>query len=123
MIRAFIEGGLAAVCFLYALQTRIAYPHWMLLSLEHPWLLIIALIGACSVWTWSPIATVYILLILLAFIAEVFIFTRKPLGNERDLTWEKQLGLGGAVQAVQADEWWSTGWFSADGNLMVPSEL
>lgn len=77
MIRGFVEGVLAGVCFLYALQTRIIYPDWMLQTLDHPWVILIAVVFALSIWPWSPVSSILILLCILAFIADIYVFTQK----------------------------------------------
>lgn len=78
MLRGLVEGCLAAVCLLYAMQTRVMYPEWMLHTLDHPWIILMATIAAISIWNWSPIASALLLLCILAFIADVYIFSRKP---------------------------------------------
>lgn len=131
MIRGVVEGVLAAVCFIYALQTRILYPKWMLDTLDHPWVLLLAVFVACTMYPWSPVSTVCSLLIIIAFVADIFVFTRKPIivqksftrtGEEDDSRIGGTDGIGGSggsggprQDALDL----SSKWWVADGDIVV----
>ena len=75
MIKAFVEGAVGAVCFLYAMQTRIMYPEFALQSFDHPWVILLAIVACILIWPWSPKICLMSVLCICAFIADVHIFS------------------------------------------------
>jgi hypothetical protein len=123
MIRGFVEGVLAGVCFLYALQTRIIYPDWMLQTLDHPWVILIAVVFALSIWPWSPVSSILILLCILAFIADIYVFTQKQvLAEERrqKLVKEAESDAYGTYAKNEGGESW--GWENNEAEPKVDQE-
>lgn len=122
MIRGFVEGAIAAICFLYAMQTRIMYPSWTLHSLDHPWVLFIGIVLAFALGQWSPKSCVLTLLIIFAFVADIYVFSRHPIkpkpaikdyhcdAEVTDLNAPNVSGLWG----VDDGKWWE-----ANGDVSV----
>lgn len=113
MLRGFIEGIFAAVCFLYALQTRIMYPKWMLKTLDHPWILILSLLITGAIWKWSPVSAVCALLMIIAFVGDIYIFSRKP------LKFGDGGGIGGVAGLLYIDSDDDNKWWEANGEIIV----
>ena len=76
VVEGFIVGGLAAATIIYAFQTRVAYPDFILKVLDHPWVLVLTFIISVLMFHWSPAASVLMLLMLAAFTMDTFIFAR-----------------------------------------------
>ena len=86
---SFIEdvlvGALSALTVLYAFQTRVAYPSFVLKTLEHPWIIVVCFIIAIYIYQLSPSISVLLILLLLAFVADTLIFVRSV--NETPATY------------------------------------
>ena len=110
VIRGLIEGVLAAICFMYALQTRVKYPEWALHTLDQPWIIILSIIAAVVIYKWDPKASILSIIIIFAFAVDVYIFTRHPIiKNHATYT-------GSDAKSGQ----WGVdlpGWWIADGSL------
>ena len=109
IIRGLIEGILAAICFTYALQTRVQYPEWALHTLDHPWIIILSVIAAFAVYKLDPKASILAIIIIFAFAVDVYIFTRHPI--IKNPATDTRSGAG-AQWGVDRPGWWI-----ADGSL------
>ena len=100
------------MCFLYALQTRVLYPKWMLHSLDHPWIVIGAVIITCFIWPLSPKSAVFLLLLIIAFVTDIYVFAQQPgkLGPYASATDKNVVN--------KAMEWWDS-WYSANGEIVM----
>jgi hypothetical protein len=76
IVEGFAVGCLAAVTIIYAFQTKVAYPDFVLKILEHPWILLFIAVVSIMTYRWSPAASVLMLLMLAAFVMDTFIFAR-----------------------------------------------
>ena len=117
MISGLIEGGLGALCFVYALQTRVIYPKWMLRTLDHPWVILMALIVTCCTWPLSPKSAVFMFLMIFAFTADMYVFTHPTLQTEGPYA-----SATDASVVAKAMEWWD-GWYSANGEIVSVNQV
>lgn len=85
VLSGLVEGMLAAVCFMYALQTRVVYPQWALRTLDRPWIITIATVCAFLIYRLSPKASILSILIILAFAVDIYIFTRHPIATTKTI--------------------------------------
>ena len=117
MIRGLIEGALGALCFTYALQTRVAYPKWMLRTLDHPWVFLIVLLVTCGVWPISPKSSVFLFLMIIAFAADLYVFTQPGPAGPLGAFAGPYASSTDATVVAKATEWWD-GWYSANGEIV-----
>jgi len=71
-----IIGILATIVILFSFQTYIPYPVVMVKTIEHPWIIVLMYIFAIILGRFSPKVAVLLLLLLTAFVLEVFLYTR-----------------------------------------------
>ena len=76
-----IIGILATVVILFSFQTYIPYPELMVKTIEHPWIIVLVYIFAIILGKYSPKVAVLLLLLLTAFVMEVFLYTRPVVTN------------------------------------------
>ena len=75
-------GVLATFVLLFSFQSNIPYPETMVKTFEHPWMLAILFILAILVGRVSPKICVLLILLLTAFVAEIYLFTRPEISNQ-----------------------------------------
>ena len=75
-IEGLLIGILATFVLLFSFQTHIPYPLIMVKTIEHPWIIVLLYILAIIIGRVSPKLSVLLLLLLTAFVMEVFLFTR-----------------------------------------------
>ena len=71
-----IIGILATIVILFSFQSYIPYPVIMVKTIEHPWIIVLAYIFAIIIGRFSPKVSVLLILLLTAFVLEVFLLTR-----------------------------------------------
>lgn len=81
LIEAFLVGALAAMVIIYAFQTRIPYPRWVLQSIDKPWVLLLALLVAVFLVSASPRLGALAVILVLAVWLDIYLFARAPLGS------------------------------------------
>lgn len=117
MLRGLLEGILGALCFLYALQTRVMYPAWMLQTLDHPWIIVLSTILCLGVSQWSPKSGVCLMLMIVAFIADVYVFSRIDTSSASASASDIKTGY----VRMQSD--WLNGWLRANGDYERSAEV
>jgi len=75
-IEGLLIGILATVVLLFSFQTHIPYPLIMVKTVEHPWIIVLMYIFAIIIGRVSPKLSVLLILLLTAFVMEIFLFTR-----------------------------------------------
>lgn len=122
-----LEGGLAAICFMYALQTRVPYPTWAIRSLDQPWIITIAIVLAFLLYSVSPKASILSLLIIIAFAIDIYIFTRHPIATKNAPKTQAQATATASTRTSSSGLWGTDayGWWIADGSVesMSPMSL
>jgi hypothetical protein len=84
----------------------------MLHSLDHPWIIIGAVIVTCFIWPLSPKSAVFLLLLIIAFVADIYVFAQQPgkLGPYASATDKNVVN--------KAMDWWDS-WYSANGEIVM----
>jgi hypothetical protein len=113
VFQGLLEGGFAAVCFTYALQTRNMYPKKVLKALDEPWIICVVIIIALLLWSFSPKSAIFLLLLVIAFVIDMHIFTQDSL-----------ISVGSAnpfqsIPVTRNDAMNMHGWYSANGDLHI----
>jgi hypothetical protein len=80
-IEGLIIGVLATVVIVFGFQTRIPYPHAIVQIIEDPWIIVLAYIFAIIIGRYSPKISVLMLLLLTAFVIEVFLLTHSTVSE------------------------------------------
>ena len=75
-VEGLLIGILATFVLLFSFQSHIPYPLIMVKTIEHPWIIVLLYIFAIIIGRVSPKLSVLLLLLLTAFVMEVFLFTR-----------------------------------------------
>ena len=75
-IEGLLIGVLATIVLLFSFQSYIPYPAVMVKAIEHPWIIAIAFICAILIGKFSPKISVLLILLLISFVLEVYLFTR-----------------------------------------------
>jgi hypothetical protein len=93
------------------------YPSWMLSVLDEPWIALVAVLVAIQLWTWSPKASVFILLLIIAFVADIHVFAKsQPLEEPYPLSsWTSSTATNSDAVKKAMDYW--DGWFGANGDV------
>lgn len=78
IFKSLLIGITAGICFLYAFQTRIPLPIWVLNAFNHPWIILLIIILILVVSEWSDKIGAFLLLLLVAVIIDYTIFMRRP---------------------------------------------
>jgi hypothetical protein len=89
LLEGVVLGGLAAVVLIYALQTRVLYPLWMLQTYDHPWILLVLFVVSILVFQVHPRIGAYLILVTLAILVDGLLFVRH-LEKEQPRTWTAQ---------------------------------
>lgn len=74
-VEGLLIGILATFVLLFSFQTHIPYPRMMVKTIEHPWIIVLLYILAIIIGRVSPKLAVLLILLLTAFVMEVFLFT------------------------------------------------
>jgi len=74
-------GILATIVLLFSFQSYIPYPELFVKTVEHPWIIVLGYIFAIILGRFSPKLSVLLLLLLTAFVFELFLFTRPMVSN------------------------------------------
>ena len=74
-VEGLLIGILATFVLLFSFQTHIPYPLMMVKTIEHPWIIVLLYILAIIIGRVSPKLAVLLILLLTAFVMEVFLFT------------------------------------------------
>ena len=80
-IEGLLIGILATFVLLFSFQIHIPYPLIMVKTIEHPWIIALLYIFAIIIGRVSPKLSVLLLLLLTAFVMEIFLFTRPVLDS------------------------------------------
>jgi hypothetical protein len=75
-IEGLLIGILATFVLLFSFQTHVPYPLIMVKTIEHPWIIALMYILAIIIGRVSPKLSVLLILLLTAFVMEIFLFTR-----------------------------------------------
>jgi hypothetical protein len=81
-IEGLFIGILATIVLLFSFQSYIPYPEMIVKIAEHPWIIVLGYIFAIILGRFSPKLSVLILLLLTAFVLELFLFTRPIVSKE-----------------------------------------
>jgi hypothetical protein len=103
IIEGLVVGALAALTIIYAFQTRVVYPDFVLRMWQHPWVFVLFFILAVLMFQWSKPASVLSILMLLALVADVVVFAQQPLDISKETPAER-LSHESAALAVPHDE-------------------
>jgi hypothetical protein len=76
IVEGFLIGILSAVCVIYAFQTRVKYPLWIVKMYDHPSILLLTLILALYVFLINQKVGALLLLIISALIVDGILFAR-----------------------------------------------
>jgi hypothetical protein len=79
LVEAVIVGALAAFTLIYAFQTKVEYPAWVMQSWEHPWALVLVAVAALLLLPSSPVIAAMLLLFVAALAMDALVFARKPI--------------------------------------------
>lgn len=79
VIEALFVGMLAATTMIYAFQTKVSYPRWMMTGFEHPWVLFVVMLSAVVCFKWMPVVAVMVLLIVIALWMDNVLFAKQTL--------------------------------------------
>lgn len=74
-------GILATIVLLFSFQSYIPYPEIIVKTSEHPWIIVLAYIFAIILGRFSPKLAVLLILLLTAFVFELFLITRPIVTN------------------------------------------
>ena len=100
-VEGLVVGVLAAITIIYAFNTQVPYPEPLLQALHHPWVILILFAIAVMLFHWSRTASVLMILMLLAFCMDVYVFATKPIQKESPV---EQLSRQSTANAVPYDE-------------------
>ena len=102
-IKGTLVGVVAAICLIFAFQTRVPYPQWVMTAMEQPWILVVASLIAVAITPWSPEIAALMLLCIAAVVTDKIIFAREfPQQQARYDTVD--VGARDANQAVGASD-------------------
>ena len=80
-IEGLIIGVLATFVIVFGFQTRVPYPSSIVKIIEDPWIIVLAYIFAIIIGRYSPKIAVLLILLLTAFVIEVFLLTRSAVSD------------------------------------------
>lgn len=84
VIEALFIGALAALVVIYAFQTRVVYPKWMLHALDKPWILLLALIVCGFLYPYSPRISALAIILVLALWLDVVLFANNFINSHKN---------------------------------------
>lgn len=73
-LRGLLVGLISGICVIYAFQTKVIYPQWVLKSWDHPWVFVVLVVIALSIAQWSVEISALTLLCLAAVIGDKLVF-------------------------------------------------
>lgn len=77
ILKSILIGITGAICFLYAFQTRIPLPLWVLNLFNHPWIIFLVFLFIIFISEWSDKIAAFLLLLIVALIIDHTIFMKK----------------------------------------------
>jgi hypothetical protein len=75
-LEGLIIGILSAICIIYAFQTRVKYPLWMIKVYDHPWIILILILLSLYILQFNEKIGAMLFIITMAMIIDGVIFTR-----------------------------------------------
>ncbi len=81
VLEGFVTGVLAASVIIYGFQTRMEYPPFLLHMINHPWMIVVAIVLGLVMLDKSPHIGALLLLWILAFVIDIALFSRVELRN------------------------------------------
>lgn len=107
MVEALVVGVLAAFTLIYAFQTRVEYPAWMVRSFDHPWILLVCLLVSVLMFHISPLISAMIVILVVALWMDAIVFAQKPIHIKQPdgLMSLQSRGVGAESQPQQPQMW------------------
>lgn len=78
-IEALLTGCLAAATAIYAFQTRVPYPLWVMQAADKPWVMLAVLLVGMFLFPASPRPAALLILLTAALWMDIFLFANRPL--------------------------------------------
>ena len=85
-LEGLLVGILSAICLIYAFQTRVVYPKFILVTLEEPWILAAFTVIAILISSWSSRISALLLLCISALLVDKLVFARKHTKFSKNFT-------------------------------------